>query len=134
MKRLLILVTAALLAAVLIICSVPGCVGEVKTYQDSGQEINIDVGQEFVIALGSNPGSTGYSWQATYEETMLELVGGESTFEADETGGDIVGAGGIEYFRFKALKAGETQITLVYEQPWEGGGIDQTKVFTVVID
>jgi predicted secreted protein len=128
------LVTAALLAAVLIICSVPGCVGEVKTYQDSGQEINIDVGQEFVIALGSNPGSTGYSWQESYEETMLELVGGESTFEAEETEEGLVGAGGIEYFRFKALKAGETQITLVYEQPWEGGGIDQTKVFTVVID
>lgn len=108
--------------------------GEVKTYQDSGQEINIDVGQEFVIALGSNPGSTGYSWQATYEETMLELVGGKSTFEADETEEGLVGAGGIEYFRFKALRAGETQITLVYEQPWEGGGIDQTKVFTVVID
>ena len=129
MKRLLILVTAALLAAVLIICSVGGCVGEVKTYQDSGQEINIDVGQEFVIALGSNQ-TTGYSWQESYDETMLELV--KWNYE-EETEEGLVGAGGIEYFRFKALKAGETQITLTYEQSWEGGGIDQTKVFTVNI-
>jgi predicted secreted protein len=134
-KRLLILVTAALLAAVLIICSVPGCVGEVKTYDDAGQTINIGVGQQFVIALGSNPGSTGYSWQATYEETMLELIGGKSEYkpsaEAEE---GLVGAGGIEYFRFQALKAGETEITLTYERPWEGGEVDQTKVFTVNID
>ena len=130
MKRLLILVTAALLAAVLIICSVGGCVGEVKTYQDSGQEINIDVGQEFVIALGSNQ-TTGYSWQESYDETMLELVQQSYEEEAEE---GLVGAGGIEYFRFKGLKAGETNITLTYEQPWEGGGIDQTKVFTVNID
>jgi inhibitor of cysteine peptidase len=131
-KRLLILVTAALLAAVLIIGSVGGCVGEVKTYQDSGQEINIDVGQEFVIALGSND-TTGYSWEASYDETMLELIGGKSTYEVEETSEDITGAGGIEYFRFKALKAGETNITLVYEQTWEGGGIGETKVFTVNI-
>ncbi len=134
MKRLLILDTAALLGAVLIICLVVGCVGEVETYQDVGQTINIDVDQEFVIALGSNI-TTGYSWQASYDETMLELVGGQSEYEPSEEAEEgLVGAGGIEYFRFKALKAGETEITLVYKQPWAGGGISETKVFTVNID
>ena len=51
-----------------------------------------------------------------------------------KTGDDVVGAGGIELFRFKALEAGETEITLTYEQPWEGGGMGETKVFTVVIE
>ncbi len=133
MKRLLILATAALLAAVLIIYSVTGCVG-VKTYQDSGQAIDIGVGQQFVIALGSNQ-TTGYSWQESYDETMLELVGGESDYKTDEEAGeDMVGVGGIEYFRFKALEKGETEITLTYRQPWEGGGVGETKVFTVYID
>jgi len=129
MKKLLILDTAALLVAVLIICSVGGCV-EVKIYQDSGQGINIDVGEEFVIALGSNQ-TTGYSWQASYDETMLKLVKWNYEEESEE---GLLGAGGIEYFRFKALKAGETEITLVYKQPWEGGGTGETKVFTVNID
>jgi inhibitor of cysteine peptidase len=131
-KKLLILDTAAFLAAVLIICLLAGCV-EVKTYTDSGQTIDIGAGQQFVIALGSNP-TTGYSWQESYDETMLELVGGEPTYEAEETDEDIVGAGGVEYFRFKALKEGETEITLTYKQPWAGGGIGETKVFTVNID
>jgi predicted secreted protein len=62
---------------------------------------------------------------------MLELV--EKTYEEEAEEG-LVGAGGIEYFRFKALKKGEATITLVYEQPWEGGGVGETKVFTVNID
>jgi inhibitor of cysteine peptidase len=124
--RLLILVTVA----VLTICSVAGCVGEVKTYTDSGQTIDIGVGQEFVIALGSNR-TTGYGWQESYDENMLRLV--EKTYE-EETEEDVVGAGGIEYFRFRTLEAGETEITLVYKQPWEGGGIGEKKVFTVNIE
>jgi len=124
--RLLILVTVA----VLTICSVAGCVGEVKTYTDSGQTIDIGVGQEFVIALGSNR-TTGYGWQESYDENMLRLV--EKTYE-EETEEDVVGAGGIEYFRFRTLEAGETEITLVYKQPWEGGGIGETKVFTINIE
>jgi inhibitor of cysteine peptidase len=124
--RLLILVTVA----VLTICSVTGCVGEVKTYTDSGQAIDIGVGQQFVIALGSNP-TTGYGWQESYDESMLRLV--EKTYE-EETEEDVVGAGGIEYFRFRTLEAGETEITLVYKQPWEGGGIGETKVFTINIE
>jgi len=103
---------------------------EVETYTDSGQAIDIGLDQEFVIALGSNQ-STGYGWQESYDETMLELVGGQSTYELSEE--DLVGAGGIEYFRFKALEAGETTITLVYKRAWEEESLYQ-KVFTVNID
>jgi len=86
MKRVWLLVAALVLTLGL----VAGCT-VVKTYDDAGQEIDIDVGQEFIIALGSNP-TTGYSWQASYDETMLELVGGEPTYEADEEGEDVVGS------------------------------------------
>ena len=126
MKKFLIPVTLV----VAIACLVAGCVGEVKTYTDSGQTISIGINQEFVIALGSNP-TTGYSWQESYDETMLELVGGESTYKESKEG--VVGAGGIEYFRFKVLKAGETEITLVYKRAWEEEIVEQ-KVFTVNIE
>jgi len=107
-----------------------GCVGEVKTHTDSGQTIDIGVNQEFVIALGSNP-TTGYMWQESHDENMLELV--EKTYEpGKEAKQGLVGAGGVEYFRFKTLKTGETEITLVYKRPWEEPTPqDVTKVFTV---
>ena len=128
MKRFLILVTVAVIATSL----VAGCAGEVKTYTDSGQAISIGVNQEFVIALGSNP-TTGYSWQESYDETVLELA--EKTYKpGEEAEQDVVGAGGVEYFRFKTLKTGETEITLVYKRPWEEPTPqDITKVFTVSI-
>jgi inhibitor of cysteine peptidase len=120
--------------AVLGISLMAGCLGEVKTYTDAGQAIEIGVNQQFVIALGSNP-TTGYSWQASYDETLLELVGGQSTYKSREEAKElVVGAGGVEYFRFKALKTGETEITLVYKRPWEETAPENlTKVFTISI-
>ena len=129
MKKLVILVTVAVIA----ICLLGGCVGEVKTYTDSGQTINISVDQEFIIALGANP-TTGYDWEVSLDETILELV--EKTYKpAEEAEHEIVGAGGVDYFPFKALKAGETEITMVYKRSWEEPTAqDETKVFTVNID
>ena len=122
MKRFLILVAAVA------ICLLAGCVGEIKTYTDSGRTIDIGVNQEFVIALGSNP-TTGYSWQESYDETILGLV--EKTYKpGEEAKQGKVGAGGVEYFRFKALKTGKTEVTLVYKRPWEEEILDQ-KVFIV---
>ena len=124
MKRLL------LSLAVVATCLVAGCVGEVDTYTDPGQTINIGVNQEFVIALGSNP-TTGYSWQENYDNTMLELV--EKTYKpGEEARQGVVGAGGVEYFRFKTLNKGETEITLVYKRSWEEEILEQ-KVFTIDI-
>ena len=126
MKRLLIL------GLVVVTCLLAGCLGEAKTYTDSGQAINISVSQEFVIALGSNP-TTGYGWQESHDKNILELM--EKTYKPDkEAKQGIVGAGGIEYFRFKALKRGKAEITLVYKRPWEEPTPqDTTKVFTISI-
>jgi len=123
-KRLLILVT------VVAACLLAGCGVEVKTYTDSGQTINIGVNQEFVIALGSNP-TTGYGWQESHDETRLGLA--EKTYEpGEEAKQGVVGAGGTELFRFKTLKTGETEITMVYKREWEEKILNR-KVFTVNI-
>ncbi len=126
MKRLLVLVILAVVVTPLM----AGCIGEVKTHTDSGQAISIGVNQEFVIALGSNP-TTGYRWQESHDENMLKLM--ESKYElGKEAKPGVVGAGGVEYFRFKALLVGKTEITLVYKRPWEAESLDQ-KVFIVNI-
>ena len=124
MKRSLVLM------AVLATCLVAGCIGEVETYDNEGQTIDIGVNQQFVIALGSNR-TTGYSWQESYDGTMIELV--EKIYKEEAKGG-LVGAGGVEYFRFKAVKTGRTEVTLVYKRSWgEPTPQDITKVFTVHI-
>ena len=126
MKKLLILVALTAMA----ICLLAGCASGVSTYTDPKQSINIDVNKEFIIALDSNP-TTGYGWQEDYDEGMLELV--KKTYEEGETAGkDVVGAGGVEYFRFKALKAGHASVTMDYKRPWEEEVAEQ-KVFTVNI-
>ena len=128
MKKLLPLLMGVLLTT----CLVAGCGTEVKAYTDPQEEIDISPDNEFVIliALDSNP-TTGYSWQASYDEAMLELV--EETYELGEFAKQgLVGAGGTELFRFKALKKGEVEITMVYKRSWEEE-ILQQKVFTVEV-
>jgi inhibitor of cysteine peptidase len=124
-----------ILVAVAAIFLATGCAGRDKPYTNPAQTINIGVNQEFVITLASNP-TTGYGWQASYDETMVELT--ESKYKIPEmekherVKQGIVGGGGIEYFRFQALKAGKTEITLVYKRLWEEESLYQA-VYTVTI-
>jgi len=126
MKKFLVLVAVAVTASFLL----AGCGGGVQIYADPGQRIDISANQEFVIALESNP-TTGYVWEASHDENILKLV--ESKYEAAKgTEEGLVGAGGVDYFRFKALAAGETEITMTHKRPWEEEVLEQ-QVFTVSI-
>ncbi len=82
--------------------------------EDNGSILTIRKGQTLVISLESNP-TTGYSWQPVFDAQHLEQVG-EAEFDP---GSDLVGAGGVETFRFKALEPGTTTLTLNYLRPWE---------------
>ena len=128
MKKFWLVVVTSVLA----VCLMAGCGGAVKAYGDPEQPIDIGINKEFIIliALESNP-TTGYSWEANYDETMLELV--EETYELGEYAQQgLVGAGGTELFRFRALESGEIEITMVYKRSWEAEVLDQ-KVFTIDI-
>jgi inhibitor of cysteine peptidase len=124
------LVTVALAVVVLLTVALSGCGTEVKAFTEPGQIANTGVNQEFTIALGSNI-TTGYSWQVDYDGNALNLV--EKTYQdGDNTGKQIVGASGTEYFKFRALNKGETKVTFTYQRPWEQPSAqDQTLVFTI---
>jgi inhibitor of cysteine peptidase len=127
MKRLLVAITAS----VLITGLTAGC-GGATTYTDPEETIQVGIGEEFVIALDSNP-TTGYGWEADFGQDKLELI--DNTYESDEKDAYVsarAGVGGTEYFRFKTLKAGSTDITFVYKRSWEPEIIEQ-KVFEVEI-
>ena len=120
------------LALVVMIGLPAGCATmEETTYSNPAQAINVGVGQGFNIALDSNP-TTGYSWEAQFDSTVIELV--EKRYQTSEAAGTgIVGAGGTETFEFKARTKGETKITMTYKRRWESEHSDK-KVFTVRID
>mgnify|MGYP001206375206 CR=1 FL=1 len=84
-----------------------------KRFADPGTTIRVEAGKSFAIELAGNP-TTGYMWQPDVDSQHLELLGQE--FEP--TGGGV-GAGGKEVFRFRALKAGDTEIAFAYRRPWD---------------
>jgi len=125
----------ALLISMLLVSllMVSGCSGgEPKTYTDPTATINIKANQEFIIALKANA-TTGFAWTATFNESMLQLV--SQNYVPDEHEEGMVGVGGIDHLRFKALSTGSTQIELTYKQPWaeDGGEYDQHLTFKVEI-
>ena len=114
--------------SILMVSLIAGC-GGVDAYTDSEQVINTTVNQEFIIALDSNP-TTGYDWEVSYDENMISLE--KEEYNPDEKAPGLLGAGGTQYYRFQALKVGETEITVTYKRSWETG-YDEQKVFTVDI-
>lgn len=125
MKKLLLLGTMLMSAVFLVV----GCAGGGKVYTDPAQTISAGINHEFIIALDSNP-TTGYNWEEKHDAAILSLV--ESKYEPDKKAAGLVGAGGTQYFQFKALKTGSTEITLTYKRPWEST-IGEQKIFKVDI-
>ena len=128
MKRsILVPITIILLAIVL----VSGCTRVISPRLPRTITITAGIDQEFVIALGSSP-TTGYSWREIYDETMVELV--EKSYkpkkDAEET---VIGGEGIDYFKFKTIKTGQTEIILTYERSWEIGWVDKI-VYEITIE
>jgi inhibitor of cysteine peptidase len=115
MKKILAVILAMI--AVLSIVGFSGCSTRVQAHTDSGEVINAKVNQEFTIALGANK-TTGYSWQAKFDANYVTQLK-EDYKQDDTTGKVIVGAGGTQYFSFKAVKTGQTGITFTYYRPWE---------------
>jgi inhibitor of cysteine peptidase len=129
MKKLL---TAMwLVGVVMVSCLVAGCGAEVKAYSDPSKPIEINAGTEFdiVISLESNP-TTGYSWVPVYNQDELTLV--DENYQQDDDSKGLIGAGGTQTFRFKALKTGQATLTMAYQRAWESGALE-TKVFNVVV-
>jgi inhibitor of cysteine peptidase len=122
-------IIGSLITMVLFSLTLSGCGAKVHT--DPAQIINTSVNQEFTIALGSNI-TTGYSWQPEYDLNVLTLVGNE--YKSSDTTGKVVGAMGTEYFHFKAIKAGSSEILFTYYRPWETPkSEDSTAKFSIVV-
>lgn len=79
-------------------------------------DLNTKLNEHFKITLDSNP-STGYGWYYDYDPEYLQLV--DEYFIPNTDDPLMVGSGGKSVFVFKALKIGETDLTMKYLRPWE---------------
>lgn len=102
-------------------CSI-GCSGNERAKilqlnnNDNSRAVTVKCGQLFEISLKGNP-TTGYTWEVSppFDDHLLSQVGALE-FKPDSA---LLGAPGIQVFRFKTLKKGETTLKLVYRRPWE---------------
>jgi len=113
-------------ASILLSCAAP----EAAVYSDPTSTIFTTVNSEFTIAIPANP-TTGYQWAEEHNASMLSLVSSE--YKPSKQAKNVVGAGGTQYFKFKALKAGTAIISFTYKRAGDPIVADQT-AFNVVIE
>lgn len=91
----------------------------IEDYLSPGDVVAARPGQRFSIRLRSNP-TTGYAWllDCAPDSNLVSVVTNMYVPPAND---GVVGAEGHEIWTFKALKTGETEVTLRYARPWEKG-------------
>jgi predicted secreted protein len=102
-----------------------------KAFSNPEQVINVSQDENFFIALVSEKRDLGYRWGAHFDGSMLSLI--KTTVQQNRD--SRTETGDIEWFEFKATKAGECKVSLVYMQWLAEGGtkpLDE-KVFTINI-
>ncbi len=78
-------------------------------------DMSVNAGEILNFKFESNP-TTGYQWYVTYDDRILKLA--QSQFIESDSG-NLVGASGIQYFKFRVIKKGDTRIEFVYKREWE---------------
>lgn len=93
------------------------------------QDLTVTVDEEFTIELDSNP-TTGYDWEVTIDNELVNLIGKE--YQAHEA--EMIGAGGRDIFIFKAKQTGTTILKFWYQRPWESTQPLKNKQYNVTIN
>jgi inhibitor of cysteine peptidase len=79
----------------------------------------LKVGSVLEVRLEANH-TTGYSWIAAPVASPVLVRQGRAVYQERAVGGKA-GVGGVEVWRFKALKAGKQGLQFEYRRPWEKG-------------
>lgn len=102
--------------------------------EQSGQSVNLQVGQTMNVRLESNP-TTGYTWEVKQVDPAVLAQQGEAEYEPlDAQTTPMVGQGGWQIFRFEAISTGQTTLELVYRRPWEDTPPEITYLLAVTVD
>lgn len=82
---------------------------------DASQPITVQAGEDFFVALPSNP-TTGYTWSQTILDGKVLAYEG-NVFQPPSSA--AIGAGGQQLFIFHANRSGSTSIVFAYARPFE---------------
>lgn len=93
-----------------------------------GKPVLVRVGDEVVVHLSEQAGSTGYSWSAVTVPEILSSAGDKVTGPPENPSRPLVGAPGTHSFSFRAVAPGTGRLSLALRRPWE-----PTPVKTVVV-
>ena len=124
--------TFVVLSFFLVLALFSGCGthGIQVTDADNGKQITLQSGQVVTVTLESNP-TTGYSWQVMEIDNAILVQEGDPEYKQASGTSGLVGAGGTETFRFKAVGTGETTLSLGYARPWES--VPPIQSFTIQV-
>ncbi len=122
------------LLATLVLATGCGTSKEVKLdANNNGDQVELKKGQSLIIELASNP-TTGYAWQvAELDQSVLQQTGEAQFKQPDSSEPPLVGAGGVEVFRFEAKGTGQTALKLVYRRAWEEG-VEPLETFSIQVE
>jgi inhibitor of cysteine peptidase len=101
----------------------------VVTEQTHG-DVSLKVGAVLEVRLEANH-TTGYSWVFAPAVNPVLMRQGKTVYQ-EHVAGSTVGAGGVELWRFKAVKAGRQGLQFEYRRPWEKGS-PPAKVVTFAV-
>ncbi|WP_414469413.1 protease inhibitor I42 family protein [Methanobacterium sp. ACI-7] len=94
------------------------------------KQLTLKVNSKFSVKIESNP-STGYTWIPEYDLDSLKLI--KSKYIPPKIDNLTVGAPGTQKFVFKALKTGETDITMKHIRPWDNSIPQKIVIYHVKI-
>lgn len=131
-KKILVLLLSCILITLILPGTISCTVKDVFTLKDNNATVELKKGDSITIKLESNP-TTGYGWMPT-EDTDGTVISITSTeYRQAKTAQEMVGSGGYEYFYFKAISPGSTDIILNYVRPWEEG-VEPVMTFRLSVD
>jgi len=100
--------------------------------EDNGTQVMLK-GDDFLLVSLSSNASTGYQWEvAEVNASVLQQMGESEYVSPELTNPPMVGASGIDKFRFRAMNSGTTSLKLVYKRPWETSA-DKTYLLKVLV-
>ena len=111
------------------------------TMQDKDATLTIKSGEVFHIILEGNI-TTGYTWEVGELEEALLQQQGEVEYRQSESSTDstaeepLAGAPGEFSFSFKALRAGDTELRLIYHRTFEPdvAPLDEFSITVHIVD
>ncbi len=120
---------ATALAVFSFACASVGVGGGTFKETDSGKTFTTSPGDDLDIRLKGNY-TTGYMWEIVNADKAI-LKAGETKYILNQP--QLVGAGGVQQFKFSIVGKGKTTLKIIYHRTWEKD-IPPAQTFTLQVD